>query len=94
MATIIIPTPLRKYVAHKTSVDVNATTVAEAIQTLSTDFPEIKRHLVDEQGHIRSFLNIFVGEDDFRDLQLGETQLSETSVVSIIPAIAGGAFFN
>jgi molybdopterin converting factor small subunit len=57
---------------------------------LSANFPEIKKHLLDEKGQIRSFLNIFVGEDDIRDLENEKTALASNAVVSIIPAIAGG----
>jgi molybdopterin converting factor small subunit len=57
---------------------------------LSSNFPEIKKHLLDEKGQIRSFLNIFVGEDDIRDLQNERTPLAQNAVLSIIPAIAGG----
>lgn len=92
MATIIIPTPLRKFTNNAAKLDVPAGTVGEAIANLSADFPDLKKHLLDEKGQIRSFLNIFVGEEDIRDLQEDKTPLQESAVVSIVPAIAGGVY--
>lgn len=90
MATVIIPTPLRKFTNNTAKLEIAATTVEEALQHLSADFPDIKKHLFDESNNIRTFLNIFVGDDDIRDLQQGRTSLANDTVVSIIPAIAGG----
>ncbi len=90
MATVIIPTPLRKFTNNTAKLNIEAGNVEEALLDLSTNFPDLKKHLVDEQGEIRSFLNIFVGDDDIRDLALGKTPLSQETVVSIVPAIAGG----
>jgi molybdopterin converting factor small subunit len=90
MATVIIPTPLRKFTGNNSKLEIAANTVEEAVLDLSSNFPEIKKHLLDEKGQIRSFLNIFVGEDDIRDLQNERTPLAQNAVLSIIPAIAGG----
>ncbi len=92
MATIIIPTPLRKFTNNTAKLQVSGGTIEESIQTLSTDFPDLKKHLLDEQGRIRSFVNIFVGDDDIRDLQNEKTVLQNETVVSIVPAIAGGNY--
>ena len=91
MATIIIPTPLRKFTGNSSKLNVPAATVGEAILNLSADFPDLKKHLLDEQGQLRTFLNIFVGDEDIRDLQQGQTPLPTNAVVSIVPAIAGGS---
>jgi molybdopterin synthase sulfur carrier subunit len=90
MATIIIPTPLRKFTNNTAKLQIKSGTVSESITELTTNFPELKRHLLDDKGQIRSFVNIFVGDDDIRDLQQDQTFISENAVVSIIPAIAGG----
>jgi len=90
MATIIIPTPLRKFTNQKTRLEVDGSNVKEAIEELAVNFPDLKKHLIDENGQLRTFVNIFVGDNDIRDLQKGETKVSAESVVSIIPAIAGG----
>ena len=90
MATVIIPTPLRKFTNQKTRLEVDGGNVKEAIEELALNFPDLKKHLIDENGQLRTFVNIFVGDDDIRDLQKGETKVNPDSVVSIIPAIAGG----
>ena len=90
MATIIIPTPLRKFTNQKTRLEVDGSNVKEAIEELAVNFPDLKKHLIDENGQLRTFVNIFVGDNDIRDLQKGETKVSADSVVSIIPAIAVG----
>lgn len=91
MATIIIPTPLRKFTNQETRISVKGSTVKEAIHELALNFPELKKSLLDEQGDIRKFVNLFVGDDNIRDLQQEATPLSSDSVLSIIPAIAGGS---
>lgn len=91
MATVIIPTPLRKFTGNTAQLETSATTVEDAIRGLASDFPDLKKHLLDESGQIRTFLNIFVGEDDIRDLQHEKTALNGQTVLSIIPAIAGGS---
>lgn len=90
MATVIIPTPLRKFTNNTAKLNINAGNVQDVVNDLSLNFPELKRHLLDENGKIRSFVNIFVGDDDIRDLQQENTFVKEDSVISIVPAIAGG----
>jgi sulfur-carrier protein len=92
MATVIIPTPLRKFTRQNAKIEVKAPTIQDALQDLSLNFPDLKKHLLDDQGEIRTFLNIFVGDDDIRDLQGGDTPLGAETIVSIVPAIAGGRF--
>jgi molybdopterin synthase sulfur carrier subunit len=90
MATIIIPTPLRKFTNNTAKVNVQATNVKTVVDELTLNFPDLKKHLLDEQGHIRSFVNVFVGDEDIRDLQQDQTPVKEETIVSIVPAIAGG----
>jgi len=90
MATFIIPTPLRKFTGNSTRVESNAASIGEAINELVGNYPDLKKHLLDDQGKLRSFINVFVGDDDIRDLQLEQTALAPNTVVSIVPAIAGG----
>ena len=91
MATIIIPTPLRKFTNNTAKLNVQGDTIAQTVDELTVNFPDLKKHLLDDKGQIRSFVNIFVGNDDIRDLQLGDTVVKQDSVISIVPAIAGGA---
>jgi molybdopterin converting factor small subunit len=90
MATVIIPTPLRKFTNQTARIQVEAGTVGEIIDKITLDFPELKKHLLDQQGDLRSFVNVFSGDDDIRDLQKENTPVNESSVISIVPAIAGG----
>lgn len=90
MATVIIPTPLRKFTGNTAKLDIQADTVGALIQDLSTNYPDLKKHLLDDQGKLRTFLNIFVGDEDIRDLEAEQTGIQTGTVVSIVPAIAGG----
>jgi molybdopterin synthase sulfur carrier subunit len=90
MATVIIPTPLRKFTNQTSKIQVDADTVGEIIQKITRDFPELKKHILDLQGSIRSFVNIFAGEEDIRDLQEEKTPVNTSTIISIVPAIAGG----
>ncbi|MFM8374300.1 MAG: MoaD/ThiS family protein [Bacteroidota bacterium] len=90
MATVIIPTPLRKFTENNARLETDETTVQSALRSLSEKYPDLRRHLFDDAGNIRPFLNIFVGEDDIRDRNQGETPLDSNAVLSIVPAIAGG----
>jgi molybdopterin converting factor small subunit len=90
MATVIIPTPLRKFTNNTAKLEINADNIGNIVNELTLNFPDLKRHLLDEQGNIRSFVNIFVGNDDIRNLQQEKTAVKADTVISIVPAIAGG----
>lgn len=90
MATIIIPTPLRKFTNNTARLDIQADTITKTVDELTLNFPDLKKHLLDDKGQIRSFVNIFVGNDDIRNLQHGDTVVKSDTVISIVPAIAGG----
>jgi molybdopterin synthase sulfur carrier subunit len=94
MATVVIPTPLRKFTNQTAKLQISANTVGEVIDSLTRDFPDLKKHLLDEQGKVRSFVNIFAGDEDIRDLQQEKTVVDEATIVSIVPAIAGGTQFK
>ncbi len=93
MATIVIPTPLRKFTGNSSKVNIAGTSVQQALQELTTQYPDLKKHLFDTEEKVRPFINIFVGEDDIRNLQQQDTVVAESSVISIVPAIAGGNLF-
>src|SRR5579863_1857734 len=90
MATVIIPTPLRKFTNNTARLQVGSGTVHSTFEELIRNFPDLKKHLLDEGGNIRSYVNIFIGNDDIRDLDKEKTPVSEDAVISIVPAIAGG----
>ena len=88
--TVHVPTPLRKLTANQAEVQVEAGSVSELVDTLDKSHAGIKEKLVDEDGEIRRYVNIYVNEEDIRFLDGGETGLEDGDSVSIVPAIAGG----
>jgi len=92
MVTIFIPTPLRKFTDGNSSVDVSAQSVGNAIEGLADKYPDLRQHLFDTNNAIRRFVRIFVGEEDINQLSGANTELRPGDKLSIIPAIAGGAF--
>ena len=90
MATIRIPTPLRKYTQGQEEVQVAGDTVQAVIKALETSYPGIRERICDEQGKVRRFVNEFVGEEDIRFLENLKTPVAERDEISIVPAIAGG----
>ena len=91
MATIRIPTPLRKLTAGKQEVEASGKTIAELISDLEANYPGIKARICDDDGNVRRFVNIFANQEDIRFLQNLDTPVGESDEVSIVPAIAGGA---
>ena len=85
-----IPTPLRKLTNNEEIVQIKAATVGEAIVELQSRYPGIKERLVDDNGEVRRFVNVYVNEEDIRFLQNQKTPLNDGDEISIIPAIAGG----
>jgi molybdopterin synthase sulfur carrier subunit len=83
-------TPLRKFTNQEAKLQVEAGTVGEIIEKITHDFPDLRKHLLEPQGTLRSFINIFSGDDDIRDLQAERTPVQQSSIISIVPAIAGG----
>ncbi len=91
MAKILIPTALRQFTEQSDSVEVNGGTVAEALNQLTAKYPNIKGNLFNEQGKLRSFVNVYVNDEDIRYLDKDQTPLERGDTISIIPSIAGGA---
>lgn len=85
-----IPTPLQKLTQNKDEVQVDASSVKEAISALEKSFPGIYDRLCDDKGSIRRFVNFYVNEEDIRFLQSEATPLKAGDELSIVPAIAGG----
>jgi len=85
-----IPTPLRKLTNNEELIDVNGGTIGEIITELQNRYPGFQERLLDENGQIRRFVNIYVNEEDVRFLDNQNTVLNEGDEISIIPAIAGG----
>lgn len=90
MAQIIIPTPLRKFTDNQNRFATQSTTVSAAVRDLVDAYPGLQTHLYDEGGKLRSFIKIFVGEEDIKSLDNGDTAVQADTTISIVPAIAGG----
>ncbi len=90
MAKILIPTPLRQYVDKKDSVDVTGATVGEALNALTTAHPDLKKNLYNDEGKLRSFVNIYLNDEDIRYMKKESTPLADSDTISIVPSIAGG----
>ncbi|NJL03441.1 MAG: MoaD/ThiS family protein [Chloroflexaceae bacterium] len=88
--TLSIPTALRQYAANNASISLEANTVGNLLHGLIELHPDLGQHLFDEQGKLRSFVNVYVGDEDIRYLDGVDTLLKDGELVSIIPAIAGG----
>jgi molybdopterin converting factor small subunit len=87
---VIIPTPLRVYAGKRDSAEFPAATVGEALGQLTSQYSELRRHLFTEDGKLRSFVNVYVNDEDIRYLAKEGTPTKDGDVVSIIPSIAGG----
>lgn len=91
MSVIVeIPTPLRRFTGETGEVSVEGRTVGEALKRAVETHPSLKRHLYTDEGRLRSFVNVFVNDQDIRHLDQENTPIQDGDHVSIIPSIAGG----
>lgn len=86
-----VPTPLRKFTQGSDEVDANGATVAAMFDDLEQNHPGIKERIMDDNGKVRRFVNVYVNGDDIRFLKNVDTALKDGDNISIVPAIAGGA---
>ncbi len=91
MAKVLIPTPLRQYAGKQDSVELAGATVGEVLHSLTSQYADLRRHLYTDEGKLRSFVNVYVNDDDIRYLEKDATPLKNSDVVSIVPSIAGGS---
>jgi len=91
MAKILIPTALRQFTEQSDSVDVTGATVRDALDQLTARYPNIKKNLFSDQGKLRSFVNVYVNDEDIRYLDKDATKLEGNETISIVPSVAGGA---
>jgi molybdopterin synthase sulfur carrier subunit len=88
--TVRIPTTLRTLTAGAGEVSVEATTVAEAFEALEAAHPGFRERLLDDDGNLRRFVNVFVSDEDVRFMDGLATPIPEGETISIVPAVAGG----
>jgi molybdopterin/thiamine biosynthesis adenylyltransferase/rhodanese-related sulfurtransferase/molybdopterin converting factor small subunit len=91
MAKVLIPTPLRQYAGKQDSVQADGSTVGEVLTALTAEFPDLRAQLYNAEGRLRSFVNVYVNDEDIRYLQKDATPTAAGDTVSIVPSIAGGA---
>ncbi len=90
MATVRIPTPLRKLTQGAEEVQAAGSNIGEIIANLESSYPGIKARICDDDGKVRRFVNIFANDEDIRFLKNLDTPVGDSDEISIVPAIAGG----
>ena len=85
-----IPTALRPFAGKQASLDLEAATVGEALTTLTSTYGDLRKHLYTDDGRLRSFVNIYVNDEDIRYLEKENTPIKDGDTISIVPSIAGG----
>lgn len=90
MPSLRIPTPLRTYAEGQSEVTLQGSTVAEVMGNLVDQYPALRPHLFNGDGQLRPFVNLFLNEDNVKDLQGMDTPLKEGDRLMLIPSIAGG----
>ena len=88
---IFIPTPLRPFAGGQSSIEIDAPTIAAALDQLTSSNPDLRKHLFTPEGKVRAFVNLYLNDEDIRYLPEKEaTAINGTDTLSIIPSIAGG----
>ncbi len=90
MSSVFIPSPLRRYTAGQSKVQVSGGTISELIENLERQYPGVKSRLCDESGQIKRYVNVFVNDEEIRAVQGADTRLADKDEISIVPAMAGG----
>jgi len=88
--TIEIPTAFRRFTDGSAKVDSQAGTVADALNDLTTRYPALSRHVRDDQGQLRQFINVYLNEEDIRFIGGESSVLKDGDRVLLVPSIAGG----
>ncbi|MDP9055362.1 MAG: MoaD/ThiS family protein [Acidobacteriota bacterium] len=90
MARILIPTPLRQFAEKNDTVELPGKTVGEALSALTSRYPDLKKNLYNDEGKLRSFVNVYLNDEDIRYMNKEATAVSDADTISIVPSIAGG----
>jgi molybdopterin/thiamine biosynthesis adenylyltransferase/rhodanese-related sulfurtransferase/molybdopterin converting factor small subunit len=91
MAKVLIPTPLRQYADKKDSVELDGSTVGEVLNALTAKYPDLRKQLFNDEGKLRSFVNVYLNDEDIRYLKKDATAVAAGDTLSIVPSIAGGS---
>jgi molybdopterin converting factor small subunit len=90
MARILIPTPLRQFAEKNDTVELPGKTVGEALSALTARFPDLKKNLYNDEGKLRSFVNVYLNDEDIRYMNKEATAVGDSDTITIVPSIAGG----
>jgi len=91
MAKVLIPTPLRQFADKHDHVELSGATVGEVLTELTAKFPDLRKQLFNDEGKMRSFVNVYLNDEDIRYLKKDATTVASGDTLSIVPSIAGGA---
>jgi adenylyltransferase/sulfurtransferase len=91
MAKVLIPTPLRQFAGKQDSVELAGSTVGEVLSALTATFPDLKKQIFNDEGRLRSFVNVYLNDEDIRYLKKNDTPVAPADTLSIVPSIAGGS---
>jgi adenylyltransferase/sulfurtransferase len=86
----MIPTPLRQFTAKQDSVTVPGASVGEVLAALTTEFPDLRKQIFNDEGRLRSFINVYLNDEDIRYLGKDATPAADADTLSLVPSIAGG----
>lgn len=87
---VTLPAPLRGYAGGQKIVSVEGVTVGEALGALTRQYPSLRQHLFGESGQLRSFVNVYLNDEDVRYLKYVDTPLKDSDTLAIVPSVAGG----
>jgi len=91
MAKVLIPTPLRQFTGKQDAVTVSGATVGDILHALTSQFPELRKQIFTDEGKLRSFVNVYLNDEDIRYLKKDATAAKEGDTISLVPSIAGGS---
>jgi sulfur-carrier protein len=92
MAKVLIPTPLRQYADKKDTIELKGSTVGEVLTALTMQHADLRKHLFNDEGKLRSFVNVYLNDEDIRYLEKDKTSVKDGDTLSIVPSIAGGSY--
>jgi len=91
MAKVLIPTPLRQFTSKQDSVTVSGATVGEVLTALTAQYPDLRKQIFNDEGKVRSFVNVYLNDEDIRYLTKDATPAADGDTISLVPSIAGGS---
>lgn len=89
--TVRVPTQLRSLTGGLSELQIDGSTVGEILSKIDSEYPGLGERIFDENGTLRRFVNVFLAEEDVRFLHGLDTPVQENQILSIVPAVAGGA---